>query len=143
MTSTFTTTPSKTPPYPKHPPLTPTTPPLSTTTTQNKRSSTCAPTTDLSGSWSLLATPFFYLEYERYLTALGISYFTRKIALQFINRTSETIKQSPDGGSELRIMGSNPKGVWDRTLIATDGVAVVGESWEHGRFGTTTADGEE
>jgi len=112
----------------------------------NTRSKTCAHHTDLSGSWTLVIADNFLLEYDNYLTALGINYFVRKVALQVIYQTTEVIEQSSEGGTELRIIGSNPKGVWDRTLIASNGVKVEnndGDKFTHERFQTTTAEGED
>jgi len=112
----------------------------------NPRSKTCAPNTDLSGSWALVITDEFKSEYDNYLTVLGINYFVRKVALQVIYQTTEVIEQSSGCGTELSIIGSNPKGVWDRTLIASNGVKVGNNdenTFEHERFHTTTADGED
>jgi len=137
-----------------HPTTTTDSPPPPPNTNNNKRWAMSAPNTNLSGSWILLVTDDFLLEYDQYLTGLGFNYFTRKVALKVIYHTSEVMEQM-EGGRQLRIIGSNPKGVWDRSLTATTPTATTAEEGEeegeegdglihrHGQFNTTTADGEE
>ena len=88
------------------------------TSPMGERWAICDPSVDLSGSYVLKVDDEFYQEYEEYLSGLGIGYFIRKVALQVINQTAERIEQSKDG-KKMRIIGTNPKGEWDRTFISS------------------------
>mmetsp|Transcript_20244 Transcript_20244/g.46879 ORF Transcript_20244/g.46879 Transcript_20244/m.46879 type:complete len:185 (+) Transcript_20244:729-1283(+) len=80
---------------------------------------------DLSGNWKLVETDEFKVEYEEYLRRLGKIALFRSIALSFIGWTTEETRQSNEGRS-LHIVGKNPRGVWERTLLASG--ATTGES---------------
>ena len=77
-----------------------------------------APNVDLSGSWTLIADDAFKKEYDTYLSDLGFNRITRGVACSLISRTTEITKQS-NNGRELYLKGTNPKGAWERTLIAS------------------------
>jgi len=104
----------------------------------------CDPTIDLTGSYALAVDDQFYKEYEEYLTGLGIGYFVRKVALQVISQTAEIIEQSKDG-KDMRIIGRNPKGEWDRTFVSSgsDYALNVGEDFVHDLMEMTLANGED
>jgi hypothetical protein len=84
----------------------------------HERWAQCRPGVDLSGSWTLIADDAFKTEYDTYLTDLGFNRITRGVACSLISRTTEITKQS-DNGRELYLKGINPKGAWERTLIAS------------------------
>ncbi len=84
----------------------------------HERWAQCAPNVDLSGSWTLIADDAFKKEYDTYLTDLGFNRITRGVACSLISRTTEITKQS-DNGRELYLKGINPKGAWERTLVAS------------------------
>ena len=77
-----------------------------------------APNFDISGEWTLIADDVFKTEYDAYLKQLGFNGITRKVACSLIDRTTEITKQS-DNGREFYLKGTNPKGVWGRTLTAS------------------------
>jgi len=74
--------------------------------------------TDLSGDWSLIVTDEFKKMYDKYLTDLGQPSLVRSIAVGIVGLTSETITQQ-NSGRELVIKGNNPRGWWERTLVAS------------------------
>ena len=117
---------------------------LEPTSPMGDRWSICDPSVDLSGSYALAVDDEFYQEYEEYLTGLGIGYFIRKVALQVISQTSEIIEQTKDG-KEMRIIGSNPKGKWDRTFISSgsDFATDVGEDFVHDQMEMKLANAED
>ena len=91
----------------------------STITMEEIRSETCHPTTDLSGSWSLVISPEFKHEYDLYLKAFHQPAFFRAVALHpnVLSMTKETLIQTKNG-KELIIKGTNPRGVWERRLCS-------------------------
>eukprot|EP00594_Rhizosolenia_setigera_P007139 CAMPEP_0178953114 /NCGR_PEP_ID=MMETSP0789-20121207/8234_1 /TAXON_ID=3005 /ORGANISM="Rhizosolenia setigera, Strain CCMP 1694" /LENGTH=198 /DNA_ID=CAMNT_0020634327 /DNA_START=264 /DNA_END=860 /DNA_ORIENTATION=+ len=82
---------------------------------------------DLSGNWVLAVSSEWKDQYDLYLQSLGINSFVRKIALMMIHRTKEETVQT-ENGLELKIISSNPKGTWERTLISS------GSSLENDKF---------
>ena len=73
---------------------------------------------DLSGEWTIVASDDFKQEYDEYLKQLGQPLWVRTIALGIIGITSEKVIQTEQGRS-LLIRGSNARGVWERTLVAS------------------------
>lgn len=109
--------------------------------TGQDRSATAAPRVDLSGNWNVVVTEEFKKEYDRYLTYLGQPNLVRSVALSIVGLTTEETKQL-NKGRELFIRGRNVRGVWERTLVASDSAdpvltpittadseKVVSESW--------------
>jgi hypothetical protein len=84
----------------------------------HERWAVSAANVDLSGEWSLIVNEAFVQEYDVYLKQLGIGKFIRKVACSVIGRTTETVKQS-DNGRKLHLKLSNPKGVWEREMLAS------------------------
>ena len=85
---------------------------------RHKRWAVSAPHVDLSGDWTLIVNDDFKEEYDEYLRLLGINAFVRRIACSVISRTTEVTRQT-DSGRTLYINGTNPKGNWERVLIAS------------------------
>eukprot|EP00548_Thalassiothrix_antarctica_P005858 CAMPEP_0194148648 /NCGR_PEP_ID=MMETSP0152-20130528/33620_1 /TAXON_ID=1049557 /ORGANISM="Thalassiothrix antarctica, Strain L6-D1" /LENGTH=322 /DNA_ID=CAMNT_0038850309 /DNA_START=126 /DNA_END=1094 /DNA_ORIENTATION=+ len=79
---------------------------------------TAVGTVDLSGEWKLIVTAEFKKEYNDYLKYLGQPKLFRAVAMGLIGLLTEYTKQTEDG-RELFIRSRNPKGVWERTLIAS------------------------
>lgn len=77
-----------------------------------------APGTNLSGDWVVFADKEFRHDYDEYLLGLGQPFLVRRVALSIIGRTTEKCLQE-QGGKKLSIQGTNVRGVWDRTLIAS------------------------
>jgi len=73
---------------------------------------------DLSGDWTLVVTDDFKAEYDKYLKQLGQPQLVRSIAVSIVGQTTEHTDQTDDG-RELLIRGSNVRGVWERTLVAS------------------------
>jgi hypothetical protein len=108
-----------------------------------------APDCDLSGEWTLIADDSFKAEYDTYLKQLGFNRITRGVACSLIARTTEVTKQSK-GGRELYLKGINPKGAWERVLVAsgypdfeTHGNAKEGTDYTHMKTSIKTADAED
>ena len=85
---------------------------------KHKRWAMSDPTVDLSGTWKLIVDDTFKKQYDGYLSKLGFGWTIRSVACSVIGRTEEHIYQTDDGRS-LQIKGINPKGTWDRSLIAS------------------------
>jgi len=85
---------------------------------KHKRWAMSDPTVDLSGTWKLIVDDAFKKQYDGYLSKLGFGWTIRSVACSVIGRTEEHIYQTDDGRS-LQIKGINPKGTWDRSLIAS------------------------
>lgn len=114
----------------------------------HERWAVSAANVDLSGEWSLIVNEAFVQEYDVYLKQLGIGKFIRKVACSVIGRTTETVKQS-DNGRKLHLKLSNPKGVWERQMLAsgypdfnTDD-SKQRDSYMHTKIKIKTADGED
>lgn len=101
---------------------------------------------DLSGNWTIVIVDDFKKKYDKYLALLGQPYIVRSIALSIIGMTTEETKQS-NNGSTLVIKGTNARGVWERTLFASneenplmtpvltvDSEKVAAEAWWNGPF---------
>jgi hypothetical protein len=73
-------------------------------------------TTNLSGKWKPIITSAFKKEYDQYLSNCSQPFVFRNLCLNFVGLTREEIKQQ---GRELRIKGTNPVGVWERTLVSS------------------------
>lgn len=73
---------------------------------------------DLSGNWKVVVTEDFKKEYDEYLAKLGQPLIVRTVALGIIGRTTEDLSQTEHGRC-LLIRGTNARGVWDRTLVAS------------------------
>ena len=104
-----------------------------------------APNVDLSGSWTLIADDEFKKEYDTYLTDLGFNRITRGVACSLISRTTEITKQS-NNGRELYLKGTNPKGAWERTLVASgfpDFETKLQADYSHMKMSIKTAESEE
>ena len=108
-----------------------------------------APNCDLSGSWTLIADDSFKAEYDTYLKQLGFSRITRGVACSLIARTTEITKQSKSG-RELYLKGVNPKGAWERVLVAsgypdfeTRKESKDGTDYTHMKTSIKTADAED
>ncbi|KAL7477159.1 hypothetical protein ACHAW6_002971 [Cyclotella cf. meneghiniana] len=107
-----------------------------------------APDCDLSGSWTLIANDSFKAEYDAYLKQLGFNRITRGVACSLIARTTEITKQTKSG-RELYLKGVNPKGAWERVLIAsgypdfeTNADRKEGKDYTHMKTSIKTADSE-
>ena len=108
-----------------------------------------APDCDLSGSWTLIADDSFKAEYDTYLKQLGFNRITRGVACSLIARTTEITKQSKSG-RELYLKGTNPKGAWERVLVAsgypdfeTHSSRKEGSDYAHMKTSIKTADSED
>ena len=84
----------------------------------HERWAVAAPTVDLSGDWTIVADDRFRKQYNAYLANLGFGYILRNVALTVIGSTTEHTRQSR-GGRHLLVRGKNPRGVWERTLVAS------------------------
>eukprot|EP00567_Pseudictyota_dubia_P003607 CAMPEP_0197442016 /NCGR_PEP_ID=MMETSP1175-20131217/8124_1 /TAXON_ID=1003142 /ORGANISM="Triceratium dubium, Strain CCMP147" /LENGTH=644 /DNA_ID=CAMNT_0042972405 /DNA_START=25 /DNA_END=1959 /DNA_ORIENTATION=- len=107
------------------------------------------PKVDLSGSWVLVADEAFKAEYDIYLKNLGFNRFTRGVAVSLIARTTEVTRQSERGRS-LYLCGTNPKGSWERTIVAsgypdfeTQSDRTAGEDYFHQSHSIKTAEAED
>lgn len=95
--------------------------------------------TDLSGTWKLWCYPGFKDEYDLYLRRLGQNNLVRAVALSLVGVTTEATDQK-DSGRALWIQGTNPRGVWTRTLYTdkvveietADKESVEAEAWWEG-----------
>ena len=90
----------------------------STTISFSTRQATSSPTTDLSGTWTPIATPEFKAEYDAYLKNCSQSFLFRKVVVNGIEYQKEEIRQL-DNGERLEIIAMNPAGNWNRTLVAS------------------------
>eukprot|EP00978_Attheya_sp_CCMP212_P025937 scaffold84390_cov36-Attheya_sp.AAC.1 len=72
--------------------------------------------TDLSGKWKPIVTPEFKLTYDAYLKNCSQPMWFRNLCLNFVGTTREEIVQN---GTQLVIRGTNPGGVWTRTLVSS------------------------
>lgn len=90
------------------------------------RLETCHPDTNLAGKWSVVVTPTLKKEYDMYLQAFQQPAFFRAVALNVLSMTKDTLQQSVDG-REFTIIGTNPRGVWSRTLFSSGYQA----DWDH------------
>jgi hypothetical protein len=90
----------------------------STTISLSTRQATSSPTTDLSGTWTPIATPEFKAEYDAYLKNCSQSFLFRKVVVNGIEYQKEEIRQL-DNGERLEIIAMNPAGNWNRTLVAS------------------------
>ena len=84
----------------------------------HERWAVAAPTVDLSGDWTIVADDRFRKQYNAYMANLGFGYVLRNVALTVIGSTTEHTRQSRDG-RHLLVRGKNPRGVWERTLVAS------------------------
>ncbi len=91
----------------------------STTISFSTRQATSSPTTDLSGTWTPIATPQFKAQYDAYLKNCSQSFLFRKVVVNGIEYQKEEIRQL-DNGERLEIIAMNPAGNWNRTLVASD-----------------------
>lgn len=82
------------------------------------RLETCHPDTNLNGKWSVIVTPELKKSYDLYLQAFQQPALFRAVALNVLSMTKDTLIQSKNG-KELTIIGTNPRGVWERTLISS------------------------
>lgn len=89
-------------------------------TPSGDRWSVAAPGVDLSGKWELIVTNDFKKQYDKYLAGLGQPRIVRSVALSgpVIGQTMEELIQI-DQGHSLIIRGTNVRGTWDRTLVAS------------------------
>lgn len=91
------------------------------------RSAIASKNTDLSGEWTLINSDEFRNTYDYYLTLLGQPAFVRSVATSIVGLTTEIIEQT-EQGRVLSIKGTNVRGLWERTLTASDAEsAVIGE----------------
>eukprot|EP00566_Odontella_aurita_P008387 CAMPEP_0113557938 /NCGR_PEP_ID=MMETSP0015_2-20120614/18069_1 /TAXON_ID=2838 /ORGANISM="Odontella" /LENGTH=645 /DNA_ID=CAMNT_0000459419 /DNA_START=50 /DNA_END=1984 /DNA_ORIENTATION=+ /assembly_acc=CAM_ASM_000160 len=104
---------------------------------------------DLTGSWVLIADEPFKAEYDIYLKNLGFNRITRGVAVSLISRTTEVTRQS-DRGRSLYLCGKNPKGAWERTIMAsgypdfeTQSERSAGKDYSHRSHSIQTAEAEE
>lgn len=106
------------------------------------RSPLAATDVDLSGKWDLIVTEEFKKEYDKYLEGLGQPFFVRSVALSIVGLTTEETIHS-EQGRELFIRGRNIRGVWERTLLASEGVVRGSDgNPKHERTPIKTADDE-
>jgi hypothetical protein len=77
-----------------------------------------APGVDLSGEWTLVVNEDFRIAYDEYLKQLGQPFIVRSVALTIIALTSEVTHQTEEGRN-LLIRGTNARGIWKRTLVAS------------------------
>ncbi|EJK76217.1 hypothetical protein THAOC_02040 [Thalassiosira oceanica] len=120
-------------------------PSSSSDTSRHKRWAVSAPHVDLSGDWTLIVNDDFKGEYDEYLRLLGINAFIRRIACSVISKTTEVTRQT-DSGRTLYINGSNPKGNWERVLIASGRPDICTHEetdYVHLRLPIKTADAED
>eukprot|EP00816_Leptocylindrus_hargravesii_P008607 CAMPEP_0196826238 /NCGR_PEP_ID=MMETSP1362-20130617/93521_1 /TAXON_ID=163516 /ORGANISM="Leptocylindrus danicus, Strain CCMP1856" /LENGTH=293 /DNA_ID=CAMNT_0042206797 /DNA_START=696 /DNA_END=1578 /DNA_ORIENTATION=+ len=83
------------------------------------RWSTASSNTDLSGTWSLIVDDAFKAEYDAYLSSLGQPAIVRSVACTIVGFTKEEYRQI-DNGKTLTIIGTNPRGKWERVLISSE-----------------------
>lgn len=74
---------------------------------------------DLSGKWRIVVSEEFKKIYDNYLMLLGQPSLVRSVALSIVGMTTEEMVQS-ERGKNLMIRGHNVRGVWERTLVASD-----------------------
>lgn len=91
----------------------------STTISISTRQATSSPNTDLSGTWTPIATPEFKSQYDAYLKNCSQSFLFRKVVVNGIEYQKEEIRQL-DNGQRLEIIAMNPAGNWNRTLVASN-----------------------
>jgi hypothetical protein len=72
--------------------------------------------TDLSGKWKPIVTPEFKRMYNEYLINCSQPMWFRNLCLNFVGTTREEIVQN---GTQLVLRGTNPGGVWTRTLVSS------------------------
>ena len=115
---------------------------------EHERWAVASPTVDLSGDWTIIADDRFRKQYNAYLANLGFGFVLRNVALGVIGNTTEYTRQTHDG-RRLLIRGKNPRGVWERTLVASgypdfDTHSSLTESvhYEHKKITVETADSE-
>jgi hypothetical protein len=73
---------------------------------------------DLSGNWQVFVTDQFKNDYDSYLANLGQPSLVRTVALGIVGRTTEELSMT-ENGKHLLIRGTNVRGVWHRTLVAS------------------------
>lgn len=73
---------------------------------------------DLSGNWQVFVTDQFKNDYDSYLANLGQPLLVRTVALGIVGRTTEELSMT-ENGKYLLIRGTNARGVWHRTLVAS------------------------
>lgn len=73
---------------------------------------------DLSGKYRVIVTEEFKKAYDEYLASLGQPLIVRTVALGIIGRTTEELSMT-EKGKYLLIRGTNARGIWDRTLVAS------------------------
>lgn len=73
--------------------------------------------TNLNGDYTVLITPELKRDYDLYLQAFQQSGLFRTVAVQVLSMTKETLIQN-DNGIEFTIIGTNPRGVWKRSLYS-------------------------
>lgn len=115
---------------------------------EHERWAVASSTVDLSGDWTIIADDRFRKQYNAYLANLGFGFVLRNVALGVIGNTTEHTQQTADG-RRLLIRGKNPRGVWERTLVASgypdfDTHSSLTESvhYEHKKIMVETADSE-
>jgi len=82
------------------------------------RLETCNPNINLCGKWCVVVTPELKKEYDLYLQAFRQPALFRAVALNVLSMTKDILEQN-ENGTELTIRGTNPRGVWARTLISS------------------------
>lgn len=82
--------------------------------------------TDLSGNWQVVVSNQFKNDYDIYLASLGQPLLVRTVALGIVGRTTEELSMA-ENGKCLLIRGTNARGVWDRTLVASGAGIGLGE----------------
>jgi len=85
---------------------------------QGERWAIAAPGVDLSGKWKLIISDEFRSEYDNFLQSLGQPLIVRGPASMLVGNTREETRQS-DRGRYLFIKGINPRGIWQRLLLAS------------------------
>ena len=113
---------------------------------EHERWAVASSAVDLSGDWTIIADDRFRKQYNAYLANLGFGFVLRNVALGVIGTTTEHTRQTADG-RHLLIRGKNPRGVWERTLVASgypdfDTHSSLTESvhYEHRKVTVQTAD---
>jgi len=91
---------------------------ISTGIPKGQRWAISAPSTNLSGNWIIVVSDNFMIEYDQYLNDLGTNSLVRKVASSVVGFTREEIIQEEDG-RRVTIKGKNPRGVWERSLVAS------------------------
>lgn len=115
---------------------------------EHERWAVASSAVDLSGDWTIIADERFRKQYNAYLANLGFGFVLRNVALGVIGSTTEHTRQTHDG-RQLLIRGKNPRGVWERKLVASgypdfDTHSSLTESvhYEHKKVTVETADSE-